>query len=99
MQKLDLLRLDELWVVDDEREDYTTLQLIEGDLLLSWPLQARQELNRCQRACSRLLKSARCRNPDFFLGQVGSIARDGSRRTCSPLRKMDDIRRIMKTES
>jgi len=29
-----LLRLDELWVVDDDRDDYTTIQLIEGELLL-----------------------------------------------------------------
>lgn len=29
-----LLRVDELWVVDDGREDYTTIQLIEGEILL-----------------------------------------------------------------
>lgn len=29
-----LLRVDEIWVVDDEREDYTTLQLVEGEILL-----------------------------------------------------------------
>lgn len=29
-----LVRMDELWVVDDEREDYTTLQVIEGLIIL-----------------------------------------------------------------
>lgn len=29
-----LLRVDEIWAVDDEREDYTTLQLVEGEILL-----------------------------------------------------------------
>lgn len=29
-----LLRMDELWVVDDKREDYTTIQLIEGEIIL-----------------------------------------------------------------
>lgn len=37
----DLLRLDELWVVDAEREDYTTIQLIEGEILLEGRLQHR----------------------------------------------------------
>lgn len=31
----DLLRVDELWVVDDDRRDYTTIQLVEGDVLLA----------------------------------------------------------------
>ena len=30
----ELLRVDELWVVDDERDDYTTIQLIEGEIIL-----------------------------------------------------------------
>lgn len=29
-----LLRLDELWVVDSDRRDYTTIQLLEGSVLL-----------------------------------------------------------------
>jgi hypothetical protein len=29
-----LLRMDELWVLNDERDDYTTIQLIEGEALL-----------------------------------------------------------------
>ncbi len=29
-----LLRMDELWVVDEDRDDYTTIQLIEGLVLL-----------------------------------------------------------------
>lgn len=37
----DLLRLDELWVVDDEREDYTTIQLVEGEILLEGRLRHR----------------------------------------------------------
>lgn len=37
----DLLRVDELWVIDDEREDYTTIQLIEGEILLEGRLRHR----------------------------------------------------------
>lgn len=29
-----LLRVDDIWVVDEERDDYTTLQLVEGEILL-----------------------------------------------------------------
>ena len=30
----ELLRVDELWVVDSDRDDYTTIQLVEGQFLL-----------------------------------------------------------------
>lgn len=30
----DLLRMDELWVVDNDRDDYTVIQLVEGEVLL-----------------------------------------------------------------
>lgn len=30
----ELLRVDELWVVDDKRDDYTTIQVVEGEFLL-----------------------------------------------------------------
>ena len=30
----ELLRMDELWVVDSDRDDYTTIQLVEGEFLL-----------------------------------------------------------------
>lgn len=29
-----LIRIDELWIVDDEREDYTTIQLVGDDIIL-----------------------------------------------------------------
>jgi hypothetical protein len=37
----DLLRIDELWVIDDDREDYTTIQLVEGEILLEGKLRHR----------------------------------------------------------
>lgn len=36
-----LLRMDELWVVDDERDDWTTIQVIEGMILLEGKYQHR----------------------------------------------------------
>lgn len=30
----DLLRLDELWIVDSVRDDYTTVQVVEGEIIL-----------------------------------------------------------------
>ncbi len=36
-----LLRMDELWVVDDERDDWTTIQVIEGEILLEGKYQHR----------------------------------------------------------
>jgi len=31
---VNLMRVDELWVVDDRREDYTTIQIVEGEFIL-----------------------------------------------------------------
>jgi hypothetical protein len=37
----DLIRFDELWVVDDERQDWTTIQLAGDDLVIEGKLQRR----------------------------------------------------------
>lgn len=88
----DLLRMDELWVLDDEREDYTTLQLIEGEILLEGRFQHRNLTGvKMLQPFSKICPSP-C--PGYFWG-------DSEVMRVKPLQdmlteRMDDIRRIMK---
>lgn len=90
----DLLRLDELWVIDDDREDYTTLQLIEGEILLEGRYKHRnltgvKMLQPFSKICS-------LPSPGYFWGE-SEVMR------VRPLQdmlteRMEDIRRLLKLQ-
>ena len=90
----ELLRLDELWVIDDEREDYTTLQLIEGEILLEGRYKHRnltgvKMLQPFSKICPNPL-------PGYFWGQ-SEVLRVRSLQDMLTER-MDDIRRLLKLQ-
>ncbi len=87
-----LLRVDELWVVDDEREDYTTIQLVEGEILIEGRylhrnLTGAQRLQPFSKICSDPV-------PGYFWGrsEVGRVMLLQDLLT----EGMEDVRRLLK---
>lgn len=90
----ELLRMDELWVVDDEREDYTTIQVIEGLVMLEGKLRHRNLTG----VKGLLPFSTICADPvaGYFWGRA-EVARVKLLQDLLSER-MRDIRRLMKLQ-
>jgi hypothetical protein len=90
----DLLRMDELWVVDDERGDYTTIQLIEGMV----PLEGRYRHRNLTGVKGLLPFTKICVDPvsGYFWGrsEVGRVKQLQDLLS----ERMRDIRRLMKLQ-
>jgi hypothetical protein len=90
----ELLRVDELWVVDSEREDYTTLQLLEGMALLEGKYRHRnltgvKEFQPYTKICADNV-------PGYFWGrsEVGRVIQLQDMLT----ERMRDVRRLLKLQ-
>lgn len=90
----DLLRVDELWVVDNDRDDYTTIQLVEGEILLEGKYRHRnltgvRGLHPFSKICSDPV-------PGYFWGR-SEVSRVKLLQDLLSGR-MEDVRRILKLQ-
>jgi hypothetical protein len=90
----ELLRLDELWVVDNDREDYTTLQLIEGEILLEGRYKHRNLTG--VKMLQPFSKICATPEPGYFWGNSEVLRVRPLQDMLSE--RMEDIRRLLKLQ-
>ena len=91
---MNLMRVDELWVVDDDKNDYTTIQVVEGEILL----EGRYRHRNLTGVSGLTPFSKICPDPvsGYFWGQ--SEARQVRMLQDLITERMEDIRRIQKLQ-